>query len=462
MKNTIKAAGTLIILIAAIKIVLYGRIGSDIHSLRIDSKKETEAADEENNAITKEMPKITDIIISDNNAVVLCEDGSVWEQKCAQDNDSKVKCQIDSWQKMDGLENITKIMDLGLAKYALSSGGYIYAWGANQSGLINPETKWGKVFEQPVVVNGISNVLEIDAKNGKAFATDKDGEFYAWGIALYKNDGEDMRPGLPEEGRNAVNCVKKIFIGAGEYHYFMREDGSVFSIMTSPMDLTYVDAFIFPDFTTMEEGTDLQFEEKYFELDRPESAIRIDEGSKCGKTILYEMGSAADINQMAADGYTMFIVKADGTLWYWNSERIKYHDNKAAMADVNSKINYGGKFIAVDYTRLLNGEENRADDQKITDLCAGKENVLFLTDSGQVFISKYVTTEIKDVEYYNRGNTKPGRTVFTSVHPNMHLKTLSFQKLDYENIVHINTDGKFHFSLLDKEGNIFALDMSVK
>ena len=44
----------------------------------------------------------------------------------------------------------------------------------------------------------------------------------------------------------------------------------------------------------------------------------------------------------------------------------------------------------------------------------------------------------------------------------MHLKTLSFQKLDYENIVHINTDGKFHFSLLDKEGNIFALDMSVK
>ena len=104
------------------------------------------------------------------------------------------------------------------------------------------------------------------------------------------------------------------------------------------------------------------------------------------------MGSAADINQMAADGYTMFIVKADGTLWYWNSERIKYHDNKAAMADVNSKINYGGKFIAVDYTRLLNGEENRADDQKITDLCAGKENVLFLTDSGQVFISKYVTT----------------------------------------------------------------------
>ena len=59
MKNTIKAAGTLIILIAAIKIVLYGRIGSDIHSLRIDSKKETEAADEENNAITKEMPKLS-------------------------------------------------------------------------------------------------------------------------------------------------------------------------------------------------------------------------------------------------------------------------------------------------------------------------------------------------------------------------------------------------------------------
>lgn len=202
------------------------------------------------------------------------------------------------------------------------------------------------------------------------------------------------------------------------------------------------------------------FEEKYFELDMPESSVRVDEGSKWGKTILYEMGSGDYINQIASDDYTMFIVKTDGTLWYWNSERIKYHDYKAAIAGVNSKINYGGKFIEVDYSGLLIGGVNSIDNQRIIDLCAGKENTLFLTDSGQVFISKYITTEIKDVEYYNRASTRPDRTVFTSVQPNMHLKTISFEKLGYANIAHINTNGEYHFSLLDSAGNYYDLDMS--
>lgn len=97
---------------------------------------------------------------------------------------------------------------------------------------------------------------------------------------------------------------------------------------------------------------------------------------------------------------------------------------------------------------------------RIIDLCAGKENVLFLTDNGQVFMSKYITTEIKDVEYYNRASTKPDRTVFTGRLTNMHLKALSFQKLGYQNIIGVNTDGNFHFSLLDNEGNYYDLDLS--
>lgn len=76
------------------------------------------------------------------------------------------------------------------------------------------------------------------------------------------------------------------------------------------------------------------------------------------------------------------------------------------------------------------------------------------------FMSKYITTEIKDVEYYNRASTKPDRTIFTGRLTSMHLKALSFQKLDYQNIISVNTDGNFHFSLLDIEGNYYDLDMS--
>lgn len=431
------------------------------------SEKKLEVDNENTHTITlknsnaiENMPEIADIITGEGYAIVLCKDGSVWSQEKVQNTNQKIEWDINLFKKIEGLNKITKIMDAGAAKYALCSDGFIYAWGENQLGIIRPDEERNKIFNQPVVIEGISNVKDMDAKNGKVFAINKEGNFYAWGLELYKEDYNDVRPGFTKEGRKAVKNVKKIFMGAGEYHYFVREDGSIFSIMSSPMDLTYVDAFIFPDLTIVEKEPGTLFKEKYFELDRPESSVRIDEGSKWGKTILYEMGNSDNISHIDADDYTMFILRTDGTLCYWNSERIKYHDYKIALADIDSKINYGGCFIEVDYAELLNSEMNDMKNPRIIDLCAGKENVLFLTDNGQVFMSKYITTEIKDVEYYNRASTKPDRTIFTGRLTNMHLKALSFQKLGYQNIIGVNTDGNFHFSLLDNEGNYYDLDMS--
>lgn len=429
-------------------------------NLEADHEKKTKGIIE-NSTVIEDMPEIEDIITGEGYVFALCKDGSVWEWNKAQDTEQKIEPNINFFKKISGLNKINKIMDAGAAKYALCSDGFIYVWGENQLGIINPDEEWDKVFNQPVVVQGISNVKDMDAKNGKVFAIDKEGNFYAWGLELYKEDYNDVRPGFTKEGRKAVKNVKKIFMGAGEYHYFVREDdGSIFSIMSSPMDLTYVDAFIFPDLTIVEKEPDTLFKEKYYEFDRPESSVRIDEGSKWGKTILYEMGNSDNISHIDADDYTMFILRTDGTLCYWNSERIKYHDYKIALADIDSKINYGGCFIEVDYAELLNSEKNDMKNPRIIDLCAGKENVLFLTDNGQVFMSKYITTEIKDVEYYNRASTKPDRTIFTGRLTNMHLKALSFQKLGYQNIIGVNTDGSFHFSLLDNEGNYYDLDMS--
>lgn len=393
------------------------------------------------------MPEITDIIIGERDSIALCADGSVWSRddtiKGGPENNT------DSFKRIAGLENIIKIMDMGTVRYALSSEGNIYEWESSEYHSAGMDEERDNIFYEPVRQRGISKITDMDARNGKVFAVDKEGNLYAWGwgLCLYNNDYEDMNPGFPEKSRGLVKNVKKIFIGSGEYHYFLREDGSIFSIMGSPLDLTYVDAFIFPDFNEA-------YQEQYFDVP-PASAVRIDEGSKMGKTILYEMGSGEEIRLIGADDYTVFVYKEDGTLWYWDSDRIKYHDCKAALANTESKVNYGGEFKEIEYEKILDSSYVPA----VMEICAGKENTLFLMENGQVFMSEYITTEVKDIEYYNRANTRADRTVFTSVKPNMELKALSFRRLDYEDIVRINTDGEYHFSLIDKNGDYFALSI---
>jgi len=72
-----------------------------------------------------------------------------------------------------------------------------------------------------------------------------------------------------------------------------------------------------------------------------------------------------------------------------------------------------------------------------------------LTDDGQVFISNYVTYETTNVPYHS-----PESSI------RVDLKTLAFEKLDWENIISINTDGEYHFTAVDEEGNYYVLDMT--
>lgn len=368
----------------------------------------------------KENNRVQTVLMQQDCNVLLYEDGTVWE------NDRETG----ALSRIVGLDNIIKIMDAGVATYALSETGEVYAWGENRGLMISTEASKDTVFEEPVMVSGLSGIVEMDVKNGNAFAIDENGHFYAWGLYLYSDETKDSIPGFPQEKEDLVAGVKSIFAGAGNYHYFLKEDGSVFSIMESPMDLTCVDDFIFPQ----ESGT-LSYDD----------AVDLREGSKYGKTILYET-DIKDVVNIAADAYTVFVYKEDGTLWYWNSERITYHDNKLALANPETaEIDYSGRFEQVDMRAIL-GLADTQDIPKIVAMCAGAENVLFLTDEGQVFVSRYVTTEIRDVEYYNLANTNPNRTETTGVVKDMELKQLDFVPLDFENVVNIGTDGWDTFS----------------
>ena len=66
------------------------------------------------------------------------------------------------------------------------------------------------------------------------------------------------------------------------------------------------------------------------------------------------------------------------------------------------------------------------------DLCAGKENVLFLMEDGQVLISEYVTNGEEESQLQNNEY--------------LQLKTVRLKKMDWKNIVRINTDGGHYFS----------------
>lgn len=400
----------------------------------------------------KAMPKIVDIVIANNYYIALCEDGTVWCRNINQ--------KIESFQKLSKLKDIIKIMEVGTEEvtiYALSKDGFVYAWGSNKGLLINTEENSDKIFYEPIRLKGLSNIIQIDANNGKAFALDGNNKFYLWGLSLYWNDIEDLKPGFPQEKRNLVEGVGALTAGAGEYNYFIREDKSVFSIMEANLlDFRHIYPYIFP-----------KFEVKGYETSKAltntlpllENAISLNQGSKLGLTVLHELGICDNIEKVGADKYTMFLYKEDNTLWYWNSDRIIYHDNIAALANPETAlINYSGSFEKIDFEKVLGNDENNGT-LKIVDICAGLENVLFLTNDGQVFMSEYKTSEIRDVKHYNTTNTKTNRTEVTSVISDMHLKELVFRKLDFQEIISINTDGNFCFSLVNVNGEYFCLDL---
>lgn len=399
------------------------------------------------------MPQIIDIIIDDDICTVLCSDGSVWEW----DN---IFSKINP-HKISGLNNILKIIDAGPAMYALSEDGNVYVWGSNEWGQIDAGDR-EKYFEEAVQLPGLSNIVDVDisldadSERARGFCIDTNGNLYEWGLYLYFEEEKDLEPGFPHEYIGLVNGTKKLFTGTGNYNYFIREDGSVYSIMETTIWESTRD-YIFPRPPVNEN----RFDTNATPLTESEISFKaLNQGTKYGMTILYELGEEEGIEKIVSDPYTVFLYKEDGTLWYWNSASVKYHDNKAAMAEPEIYgENYQGGFEEIDLKKFLNIDDGDNYIPGIADMCAGSENVLFLTDDGQVFMSEYVTSEIRDIEYYHLGSTNPNR-IRTGWINDLPLKTIDFKKLDWENIISINTNGKDQFSAVDKQGRYYYLNVS--
>lgn len=398
------------------------------------------------------MPKVVDAIVDESEIVVLCEDGSVWSWEKGKDKNTA--------HKIQNLNNVKKIVYAGSAIYALSEDGYVYAWGSNEWLQIDARIDEDKVFEKARKIAGFSDIADIDASidanssRVRAFARDKSGNFYMWGVFLHWLEDEDCYPGFPEEHIELVQGVDKVFAGAGNYHYFIREDGTIFSIMgTSFWKNENIIDFIFPSLPI--EIEDYQMDNKPLDISEI-YYVDLREGTKYGITILYELGQEKGIKCMDADKYTVFMSDEEGGLWYWNSKMIKYHDCKDAIADPERyREDYAGNWKSVNIKEILGRKKESGYDPYIVKICAGSENVFFLTDDGQVFMSEYITNAVEDVDYYYCTNPGKGRIITAD---DLHLKTIIFHKMDWKDIISINTDGTHFFSAVDKEGRYFYVD----
>ena len=386
------------------------------------------------------MPKIKDIIIEDDRCTALCADGSVWEWEGIYEKKNL--------HKIPNLSFCIKILDAGSAMYALSLNGDVYAWGSNAGRQIDVEEDYRVIFYEPIKY--LSGISDIEAKNGTQFAISQDGQFYMWGLDIGQ-PVDELKPGFPLEYMNLVEGVKHLSEGGWNHYYFIREDGTIFSIMEA-MIYGGIHDFIFPVLEEEDESC-LDWQNISY------TDIRISSnGTNESIAILYELGKDNNVEKMGADAYTVFLYKKDGTLWYWDSNNIKFHDSRTLLAQYRGgECDYKGDFEKVEIQDVLE-VGNSGESSEIVDICAGKENVLFLTDDGQVFMSEYVTSEIQSVEYYALTSDRPMWQLRQA--DRVPLKTIKFRKLEWENIISVNTNGEYQFSAVNDKGEYFYLNMT--
>ena len=122
-----------------------------------------------------------------NFTVSLKENGTVW---CFGKNDNgqlgngnndnyNTPVQVKDETGNDFLENIKQVATGYSHSVALDKDGNIYTWGLNDNGQLGNGDKANRNI--PVKVNGINNIIKVDAYKNTTTAIDKDGKIYIWG-----------------------------------------------------------------------------------------------------------------------------------------------------------------------------------------------------------------------------------------------------------------------------------------
>jgi alpha-tubulin suppressor-like RCC1 family protein len=134
-----------------------------------------------------------------DHALVLRADGTVWSWGYGgggQLGQSSTTTRTSPTQ-IAGLQNVVQVVARGSFSMALKADGTVWAWGDNSGGRTG-----GSGTMVPVQINGLSNIVSINAgtNTAAAFATDASGQVFAWG----SNSTAQLGTGQTSPGGNPV------------------------------------------------------------------------------------------------------------------------------------------------------------------------------------------------------------------------------------------------------------------
>lgn len=147
-----------------------------------------------------------------NFTVALKQNGTVWSfgkndlgQLGSGDNVNKnepvaVKCA----NSTDELKNIKQISSGYYHSVALSDDGKIYTWGSNAKGQLGNGSNTNSNFA--VEVQGLNNIIKVEACEETTIALDKEGNVWAWG------EGYSILPMKLISSHKMVDVSRKIFL----------------------------------------------------------------------------------------------------------------------------------------------------------------------------------------------------------------------------------------------------------
>lgn len=403
-----------------------------------------------------EMGEIADIIAGESFYIAMCKDGSLWSWGTSLQGmlGQGELSDIQKPTRINSLDKIRKIFKNGECIYALSEDGYIWGWGSNQYHNISfLLTDKNEIISVPSKLYGLSDIKDLDSKNNKSFACDSAGSLYCWGLVYPEGmtftgyiDGYGEVTNYPSTTKQFDDLgikVSNVICGSGNFNYIISESGMIYTILEDTEIMhEYPDGYIFPG---IQENMDFLY---------PKGTKSININHDIGSLLCSPLNMEGDKLSLASDDSTLFYIDND-ELGYWDSNRIKYRYNLLALArPENEWENYTGIFKKIDIPEVLEIEQQ---DIKVIKMVSGKENVLFLCSNGDVFISTYKYTEVKDVEYYIL-NTYAMRTVRTNTIKDFKISDISFLKLDVSDIVNISSDGEYSFLCLSDKGEYWVID----